>query len=52
LGSSAGVPSSNFTNAPVNNHAGTIARHMMVPKSDPVRAAEAPLEELCESLVA
>ena len=52
LGSSAGVPSSNFTNAPVNNHAGTIPRHMMVPKSDPVRAAEAPLEELCESPVA
>ena len=52
LGSSAGVPSSNFTNAPVNNHAGTIPRHMMVPKSDPVRAAEAPLEELCDSPVA
>ena len=52
LGRSAGVPSSNFTNAPVNNHAGTIPRHMMVPKSDPVRAAEAPLEELRESPVA
>ena len=52
LGSSAGVPSSNFTSAPVNNHAGTIPRHMMVPKSDPVRAAEELLEELCESPVA
>ena len=52
LGSNAGVPSSNFTSAPVNNHAGTIARHMMVPKSDPVRTAEALLEELCESPVA
>jgi len=52
LGSSAGVPSSNFTNAPVNNHAGTIPRHMMVPKSDPVRTAEALLEALCESPVA
>ena len=41
LGSNAGVPSSNFTSAPVNNHAGTIARHMMLPKSDP----EARLDE-------
>ena len=52
LGRSAGVPSSNFTNAPVNSHAGTIPRHMMVPKSDPVRTAEAVLEELRESPVA
>jgi len=41
LGSNAGVPSSNFTSAPVNNHAGTIPRHMMVPKSEP----EARLDE-------